>query len=108
MFNPGETVCHQFIIPFMASELSKVIISYKQDGDIVFEKTITSGFEPSDTGKTVVSVTLSQRESLMFQENTDFTIQLNVLVGLDGSRVTSAEIKGHNGVQHHKEVITDD
>ena len=104
MFNPGETVCHRFTIPFISDELAKVIVSYKQDGDIVFEKPITSGFEDIDGTKTRITVCMSQEESLEFREMKDYRIQLNVLTKL-GSRATSKEIKGHNGVQHLKEVI---
>ena len=107
MFNPGETVIHQFVIPFLVAEVSKVVISYKQENCIVFEKTITSGFQQADNDshKTKFNVTFSQEESLMFNEMRDFYIQLNVLTSF-GTRATSREIRGHNGAQYHKEVIS--
>lgn len=113
MFNPGETVSHQFIIPFVASELSKVIVSYKQDGDIVFEKTITSGFEPyykpdesheEVAQRTMFTIAFSQEESLLFSPKKDFKAQINVFT-TRGSRATSKEIEGKNGAQYHREVI---
>lgn len=108
MFNPGETVCHQFIIPFVGDEISKVIVSYKQDGDIMFEKTITSGFEEIEPGKTKFLVLFSQAESLLFKDNFDFSVQVNVLIGLGGniSRLSSKELHGKNGIQYHREVIS--
>ena len=106
MFNPGETIIHQFTIPFVAAEMTKVIVSYKQGDDIVFEKTVTSGFEAiDDNSKTKFDVILSQQESLMFHELTNYTVQVNVLT-MYGTRASSKEIKGSNGAQYHKEVIT--
>lgn len=106
MFNPGETVCHQFTIPFVADELAKVIVSYKQDGYIVFEKSITSGFESKTRTETIVNVEFTQEESLLFNEYRRYTIQLNVLTKL-GTRASSKEIKSENGAQYHKEVMSD-
>ena len=106
MFNPGETVVHQFVIPFVAAEIAKVIVSYKQGDCIVFEKTITSGFEEADSRlKTKFNVTFTQNESLTFKDLYDYYIQINVLTTF-GTRATSKEIKGRSGVQYHKEVIT--
>lgn len=106
MFNPGETIIHQFVIPFLSTELSKVIVSYKQGDDIVLEKTVTSGFTPiEEYTKTQFAVTLSQEESLMFSDLNSYTIQLNVLT-IFGTRAASKEIRGTSGVQHHREVIS--
>ena len=106
MFNPGETVVHQFVIPFVAAEVSKVVVSYKQGDCIVFEKTITSGFEEADSNlKTKFNVMFTQEESLTFNELHDYYVQLNVITTY-GTRATSKEIKGHNGAQYHKEVIS--
>lgn len=103
MFSPGETIAHQFIIPFVVGEITKVIVSYKQGDNIVLEKPITSGFE-AVSGKTKVTITFSQQESLLFKECSDVRIQLNVIT-TGGSRCTSKEIRETNGVQHLKEVI---
>ena len=105
MFSPGETVSHQFIIPFVAAEVAKVVVSYKQDDDIVFEKTITSGFEKYSQGeKTIFSYFLTQQESLMFDETKDLYIQLNVFTTYS-TRATSKPIKYATGSQYHSEVI---
>ena len=107
MFHPGETISHTFIIPFAVVELSKVIVTYKQSDHIVLTKTITSGFEQGETkAKSKVIVTFDQRETLLFEENKPYTIQLNVYTQ-EGARAASCEIKGSSGVQHYKEVITD-
>ena len=115
MFNPGETIGNTFVIPFRKEDLQQVIVSYKQDGNVVLERTITSGFithvnpdGTSDPLKTDIRIVLTQEESLQFSEKHNYTIQLNVLTeghGGSGSRHASCEIKGSNGVQHHKEVM---
>ena len=114
MFNPGETIGHTFIIPFRRTDISEVIISYKQNDSIVFERRITSSDDFKEyTGpdgeidplKTKIQIVLSQKESLMFYELSKYTIQLNVLTKA-GSRHSSALIKGCNGVQQHKKVMS--
>lgn len=104
MFHPGETVSHTFIIPFIADELSKVVVTYKQNDHVIITKQITSGFEPYQTVKTQVVVPFTQSESLLFEDNKFYSIQLNVIT-VSGARATSNEIKGQSGVQHYKEVI---
>ena len=37
MFNPGETVVQMFEIPFLKSDLSKVIVTYKNKDNDVFD-----------------------------------------------------------------------
>ena len=109
MFHPGETVINNFVIPFEKADISQIIVTYKQFDDIVLERTITSAdrfafIDYSDPAKTKFRIQLSQEESLLFNENTDYKIQLNVYTE-GGSRHASCEIRGTNGVQHYKEVI---
>jgi len=105
MFHPGETVTHTFTIPFIVSEVSEIVVTYKQNDHIILKKTITSGFEEAGADKTKIVIAFSQQESLLFAEKRPFTIQLNVCT-VDGTRCTSKEIKSETGVQHHKEVMT--
>ena len=116
MFNPGETAIHTFVIPFVKSDLSQVIVSYKQSGDVILEKVVTSSQDfldhlddqgNIDETKTDIEIALSQEESLLFKENARYTVQLNVLTE-GGSRHASCEIKDTNGVQHHKDVMGGD
>ena len=107
MFHPGETVSHTFTIPFSSSEVAKIIVTYKQNDHIILTKTITSNITDSSESTSLAVVTLTQEESLLFEEGKDFKIQLNVLTN-SGNRITSNEIKGENGAQHYKKVIEDD
>lgn len=111
MFNPGETVAHTFVIPFSKTSLSQVVISYKQGDNVILERItsrrdfldhITNG--TVDPVKTDIRIELSQQESLLFKDLHSYTIQLNVYTE-GGSRHASCEIKGKNGIQHHREVI---
>lgn len=104
MFIPGETVTHEFTIPFADTELSKVIVTYKQDNKLVFTKTISS-FEKITETKTKIVLLFSQEESLMFTGGIDYTIQLNVYT-TRGSRAACTEFKQSTGVQHYKKVIS--
>ena len=107
MFFPGETITHNFIIPFAKNEIAKVIITYKQNDQIILEKTVTSGFTDEPNQKTSFDYVFSQPESLVFQDNSDFTIQLNVYM-ISGTRHASYELRGSNGVQYLREVISNE
>ena len=103
MFFPGETIIHKFTLPFEANEIDQVVISYKQDDDVIFEKTITSGFESEETN-TIVSFAFTQQEGLLFADNANYSIQCNVFTK-GGSRHTSRPIRQFSGSQHLREVM---
>ncbi len=105
MFFPGETITHKFVIPFAANEIDYVIISYKQNEEIIFEKKIASGFEQEGTNITSFSFVFTQSEGLLFDDNNSFTIQCNVYTK-GGTRHTSYEMKNSSGVQYLREVLT--
>ena len=106
MFHPGETVIHKFTIPFNKNETNNVLVTYKQNESIILMKTIASEDITSiAVNSSSFTVELSQQESLLFDENKPFTMQLNVILG-DGSRAASKEVSSKNGVQHYKEVMT--
>lgn len=107
MFNPGETIVQTFIIPFKKVDISKVIVTYRnKDHDVFHVKPITSDTirpNENDPNKSDVIAMLDEEETLLFQEFSSYTIQLNVLTGV--SRFASHEIKGKTGPQHIQEVI---
>lgn len=106
MFSPGETTVQRFTVPFTPSELSTIIVTYRQDDHIVLIKTITSGFTAGATaGETAFEIALTQQESLMFKDDSDYYVQINVYT-TSGSRATSKEMKDSTGVQHYKKVIS--
>ena len=105
MFFPGETVTHVFYIPFGQAEVDHVVLSYKQNGAIIFEKSITSGFEQESAGTTKVSYAFSQSESLLFEDNSPFTIQCNVFT-TGGTRHASYEMNSSSGIQYLRDVLT--
>ena len=107
MFFPGETISHTFIVPFNNNEISKVVITYKQNDRIIFEKTLTSGFIREEQYITKIEYQFNQGESLLFDDNSDFTIQVNVYT-VSGSRHASHEMRSSNGVQYLREVISNE
>ena len=107
MFFPGETITHNFIVPFAKGEISKVIVTYKQNDQIVLEETVSSGFEDEDNQQTSFDIVFTQSKSLAFHDNSDYTVQLNVYTK-GGTRHASHELHGISGVQYLREVISDE
>lgn len=109
MFIPGETISHRFHLPFSKTNIIKVIATYRQDGHIVLDpKTIyPSQITTEQTGSQFV-ITLSQEESLLFEDDKYFYVQLNVLTSVNGSnvRTTSYELRSETKLQHLREVVT--
>ena len=105
-FHPGETVVLNFIIPFNILDVKAVILSFRNNDRVAFEAVATSfraeEDENSGTSKTRVGFTMTQAESLQFEENNIYYMQLNVF-GPNSSRMTSKEIKVTTGAQQIKE-----
>lgn len=119
MFHPGETVIHRFIIPFAYREVKKVIVTYKQNNRIILVKELpekgstafpTQELEAaSETNffkaTAQFDVALTEEESLLFSDETKFTIQINV-VTMSNTRAASHEIQSESGIQHYRELAT--
>ena len=106
MFIPGENISHRFYIPLTQGDVSKIFVSYRQDGRVILVKNVYPGQvenEREGTGSSFV-VTLSQQESLLFKDDYSFTVQVNIIVR-DGTRCTSKEMSGANGMQHIRKVV---
>lgn len=108
MFIPGETVGFEFFIPFACEEISEVLVTFRQNNKVILTVPITSEdkFERVSEVETRIVVTLSQKESLLFENNSEFKIQLNIFTKRGGSRAASTEMTAKTGKQHYKEVIT--
>ena len=107
MFIPGETVIHRFNLPFPNEGITRVYVTYKQQNRVILSKTVFAGeVKKASSGTTsYFSVTLSQEESLLFRNDINYTIQLNVMFS-SGARCASVEMDGTNGVQHIRKVVT--
>ena len=111
MFIPGETVSFRFTLPFYSSDISKGFVTFYQDDRVILEITTAASKYKSVAGqrKCYVDVTLTQQQSLLFDDDKDYYAQINVLVS-DGSggtlRCTSRKVKGSNGTQFKQEVVT--
>lgn len=99
MFYPGETIAHTFILPYEKSYISKVIVSYRQSERLVLEKVIASSraMQELDEG-TAITVTLAEEESLLFEDNAHYDVQVNVF--MSSGRATSSQIRDWTGLQH--------
>ena len=105
MFIPGETISHRFNLPFPKEGVERIVVSYKQENKTVLVKSVYSGDIFASETTSYFIVTLSQEESLLFKNNMNFTIQLNVIFS-SGTRCSSVEMNGENGVQHIRKVVT--
>ena len=84
MFNPGETIAQQFVIPFSADKIGSIIITYKQNNDVILIKKITSNFEEfipdyvleySSIEFPIARGTLCQHEDKLYESNQDIELQ---------------------------------
>ena len=105
MFIPGETITHKFYIPFSTANINKIYVSYRQDNKIILIKEVTQSDIRAEGINYYFEVRFTQEESLLFKNNNSYTVQLNVALE-SGSRCTSVELKGENGVQHVREVVS--
>lgn len=109
MFFPGETVNHTFIVPFDITEIGRAIISYKQNGHIIVEKEATSSSvdnENSETSSCNLIVSLTEKESLLFEDNSEYSIQINIFSPVNG-RITSKPIYDCTGEQYLRQPSDD-
>lgn len=111
MFIPGETIAQTFTLPYSKENIGQIIVSYRQRDRIILEKIITSqkNMQSTDDDQTVISAVLSESESLLFENDCDYGIQINIFFGsgeVTGGRVASCEITGHTGYQHIRELST--
>lgn len=117
-FHPGETMVFNAVLPFSIYDVKAAVLSFRgEDDEVVFEAAATGvksedvyvtdengnvvyvkDEEGNDTEekqveqyKTRVGYTMNQSESLLFQEKTKYTLQVNVY-GHNGSRIASKEI----------------
>lgn len=107
MFIPGETIGYRFYIPFVAGDVARIFVSYKQDGKLLVRKTVSPGqiINVAGGGQSYFTLSLTQEESLMFQDDYSYSIQLNVVL-TSGARCVSKEMNGSTGIQHIREVVT--
>ena len=102
LFIPGETIMHRFKIPFVVSDITKIVVCYYQNDHTVLERNVNS-FSPDDGG-TIAIVNFTQEESLLFANDSQYYIQLNVIMN-DGTRCASKKIKCEAGTQYIRERV---
>ena len=102
---PGETDTHTFTLPFMAENVARAVVTYRQQGVVRLEKTVDAFQEdPTAPGKCLAVVELSQNDTLALIDGVMVKIQVNVLL-TDGQRRSSMPISYSLGDQYHRAVI---
>lgn len=72
----GTTPTHEYELPFETNAIKKIIITYAQRDEIVLEKKT----EDCTMDGTIVSVTLTQEETLRFDSSKHVKIQVKILL----------------------------
>jgi len=80
----GNTETFKFVLPFYASEITKLDIAFTQDGTIIVNKGLS---DCTLEGKNV-KVTLSEAETLLFDSNKRVA-QVQLRVGIGTTRMAS-------------------
>lgn len=103
-FHPGETLVLNFVLPFSPYDVQAVALSFRNGNRVAFE-TLANTCVPEPQGTSVdeatkcrVGYTITQAESLQFDEFEIYQAQLNVY-GPNGSRIASDEIRVETGAQ---------
>lgn len=96
-FHPGETVVMNFTVPFSVYDIKAVALSVRDQNSVVFE-TLATSFKQVSEFVSRVGYTLTQEESLQFEEYHHYRLQLNVF-GPNGSRIVSKELDVETGAQ---------
>lgn len=106
IFIPGETDRHEITLPYAPADCLKAVVSYSVNKKIVLEKTVEA-FEAVDGAETQscrITVGLSQRDTLMFENFKQVRWQVNLLLN-NGTRHASSPETFVVGEQLHREVI---
>ena len=96
----GSTARHEFTFPYDRDNVVALVITYKQGGNILLEKTLDDCFIEAG----LLSTNLTQEESLLFKANSYVSIQIKVKLA-DGSVDKSDEIRVVTDNALNKEVI---
>lgn len=83
----GTTPTHEFELPFETNAIKKIIITYAQRDEIVLEKRT----EACEMNGNVVSVRLTQEDTLRFDSSKQVKIQIKALL-FDGNVPVSDEL----------------
>ena len=106
MFIPGETIAHEFIIPFVRSDIGRIYVTFYQNGRTVIEKSVPSQqIVQRGTEESYFVIILTQYESLLFDDRSEYFMQLN-MVFKNGTRSSSHLMRGETGIQHIRKVVT--
>lgn len=82
----GTTPTHEFVLPFSADMIGAVEITYAQSGAVI----LTKKTEECALNDNIISVTLSQEDTFLFNSNIIVDCQIRVLT--TGGDVLSSDV----------------
>ena len=86
MIAKGCTIKNTFSIPYAKEEVKAMFITYSQKGAVILEKEVSQ----CEFGDGVVSVTLSQEDTLKFSDCT--SVQIQIRARLENGIATKSNI----------------
>lgn len=100
MIIPGTTPTHVFTVPFKADTIKKLEIVYAQSGKAV----VTKNIGDCEISGNEISVTLTQEDTLSFNDEENIAIRIRVLTNGDEA-LASDIIYDYCGVRLSNEVL---
>lgn len=98
----GSTPTHEFVLPFEAATVQEARVTYRQNGEIVLEKTEADCTAEGNS----IKVVLTEEETFNFSPEYNVQIQLRVLTA-DGVAMTSQPEQVRCGEAFNKEVLNE-
>ena len=100
MIIPGTTPTHVFTVPFKADIIEKLEIVYAQSGKAV----VTKNIDACKISGNEISVTLTQEDTLSFEDEENIAIRVRVLTN-EGEALASNIIHTYCGIRLSNEVL---
>lgn len=101
---PGETLLFEFVVPFQEEQITKGKLTFTQDNKCVLAVDIASSNVSTQDEQTIVSVELSQAQSLKIKSDVLCYLQLNFLLA-NSTRAASTLMPVHVDKQTYPHVI---
>ncbi len=92
----GATDIHTFTLPFNVSDVSKLYVTYQQNGINKLEKNLTTHASQFEYTDNVLTLTLSQTDTLLFDEGdaeVEITVEYTATGAIGKSEIESITVE---------------
>lgn len=101
---PGETGEYSFLVPYASDTLSKAVVTFAQGNSTKIEIITTNIQDAEIEGKSIITITMPQAQSLKLKNDEICYIQINLLTD-SGDRIPSEPICVRVGAQYYNKVL---